>query len=300
MKNYIIWSPERGLPTKTHGGLDAATAEASRLATKHPGVPFHVYELLGTCSAHVDVRFKSATDAEPLPFAVVQPDVPAGWRLRGPSETLCAGDRVNWLSDSFALAVILAPTSGWIGDRVAYCGAKAVWTRDAVTPSGPALLSDSDPVPSERPKGWIELRPDEVIQQHDLLWDRSNEFSNAWASGYRRETVAAFVNCESAGAKVLRHPSRHKPATPKVPAPDEVAKGHNPMKLTNAQVGVSEGWRLLEKDELRGQGPGQHDGVEFCFSQELSWRSQFYEVSAADEYGWTYRTKNPPGFYLEK
>lgn len=229
MKNYIIWSPERGLPTKTHVGFDAATAEATRLAKNHPEVPFHVYELVGTAKASVQVGFAAATTP-------------------------------------------------------------------ATTPE-PARLSDSDPVPSERPEGWIELGPDEVIQKHDLLWDRSFAFGKAWAAGYVGSRVKFFKTTACEAAKVLRHPARHKPATP---APDGVAKGHNPMGLTNAQVGVAEGWRLLEKDELRDQAGQDRDGVEFCFRGDLKWTPHFYMLSDADEYGWTFRTKKPAGFYLKK
>lgn len=227
MKNYIVWSPERGLPTKTHAGIDAATAEASCLAAKHPGVPFHVYALLGTACASVSIAFQSATT----------PEVP----------------------------------------RV------------------PPLLSDSDPVPSEKPEGWIELGPDEVIQKHDLLWAPKGRY-RAWANGYVGRSAVAWRT--NPNEPVLRHPSRHKTATPEKPAADEVARGHNPLGLTNAEVGVSEGWRLLEDAELWTRDHVGSDGVEFFQPGGRKWTDEFFYIMAHARYEWSFRTKNPPGFYL--
>lgn len=159
MKNYIVWSPERGLPTKTHAGIDAATAEASRLASKHPGVLFHVYSLIGTASASVSVDFQPAC-----------------------------------------------------------------------------------------PEHWVH----------------------------------------------------HQKPTPEKLAADEVAKGHNPLGLTNAEVGVSEGWRLLEAAELWSRAHEDGDGIEFRSRLTVCWRDDFREVEKHVGLGWTFRTKNPPGFYLRK
>lgn len=159
MKNYIVWSPERGLPTKTHGGIDAATAEASRLASKHPGVPFHVYSLIGTASASVSVDFQPAC-----------------------------------------------------------------------------------------PEHWVHYQ---------------------------------------------------KPAPEKLAA-DVVAKGHNPLGLTNAEVGVSEGWRLLEAEELWDRVHRVGDGIEFRSRLSVYWGDNFLEVEKHVGLGWTFRTKNPPGHYLRK
>jgi hypothetical protein len=155
MKNYIIWSPERGLPTKTHAGLDAATAEASRLAAKHPSVPFHVYELLGTACASVSVDYLPATAEAPAP-------------------------------------------------------------------------------------------------------------------------------------------------APKKPNPDEVAKGHNPLGLTNAEVGVSEGWRLLAPEEInpnRKRETVERGSIQYWWEGE-GWNGAAHW--AGNDEDSTYRTKNPPGFYLPK
>lgn len=77
---------------------------------------------------------------------------------------------------------------------------------------------------------------------------------------------------------------------------DRIAEGHNPSNLTEAEVGVAQGWRLLAKDEIdpdRGFSEGR--GIE-RWTDEGVWKP-----------GWcgnlsclTYRTRKPKGFYTHK
>lgn len=55
----------------------------------------------------------------------------------------------------------------------------------------------------------------------------------------------------------------------------QLAPGHNPNRLTCAQVGTKDGWRLLEADE---RGNGTHTGafykaIQYWFSSEKDWRN---------------------------
>ena len=51
-------------------------------------------------------------------------------------------------------------------------------------------------------------------------------------------------------------------------APSPIASGHNPDKLTEEQVGVKDGWRLFEADEIILEGR-YLDGIEFW--DETKW-----------------------------
>ena len=77
-----------------------------------------------------------------------------------------------------------------------------------------------------------------------------------------------------------------------------IAKGHNPHKLTEAQVGVSEGWRLISEEEQRLAKEPDKSLVELWSEYISAWNScdtggKFYHTS-------TYRTKQPEGFFLPK
>jgi hypothetical protein len=158
MQKHIVWSPERGLPTKTHASSEEAITEAQRLAAKHPGVPFHVFAEVGTACARVDVSFE--------PFSP---------------------------------------------DSYAHVGVQ--------TGRGPSVK----------------------------LYD-----------------------------------------------PAAKAGGHNPKRLTNDEVGVLEGWRLLEKDELWKREHVDGDGVEFY--GHGGWVRGFHDI-CENSLGWTFRTRNPKNYY---
>lgn len=84
---------------------------------------------------------------------------------------------------------------------------------------------------------------------------------------------------------------RYRIARPKI------AEGHNPDGLTEAQVGVQDGWRLLSVEENKALRPQERptDGIEYLAGPN-SWRGN----ASGGIDGFTYRTKNPPGHYLPK
>lgn len=79
---------------------------------------------------------------------------------------------------------------------------------------------------------------------------------------------------------------------------DPVASGHNPKGLKESEVGVSEGWRLLTKEELWLRGHQRDDGIEFRYGAINRWEPEFGRIG--DDPSWTFRTKKPAGFYLPK
>lgn len=78
-----------------------------------------------------------------------------------------------------------------------------------------------------------------------------------------------------------------------------VAKGHNPDSLTEEQVGVSEGWRLLTEHEKRGQHGGRevqiHRGCNIWESPDKGYADGWYLNRRQ-----VFRTKSPVGFFLSK
>lgn len=82
------------------------------------------------------------------------------------------------------------------------------------------------------------------------------------------------------------------------PAP-KIAEGHNPSKLTEEQVGVKDGWRLLSEDERK-----QRDKLPPLATKKIQvWLSPGWDGDSpysGNEINWTYRTKQPPGFFLPK
>lgn len=86
-----------------------------------------------------------------------------------------------------------------------------------------------------------------------------------------------------------RNALRYRNAKPKI------AGGHNPANLTEAEVGVKEGWRLLAEEEIiSGQGP--RPGIELWLGAIRRWlRGAGGEVES-----FTYRTRHPAGHFLPK
>lgn len=82
--------------------------------------------------------------------------------------------------------------------------------------------------------------------------------------------------------------------------PSPLAPGHNPDRLTEAQVGVAEGWRLLAPEEVRDRTPVEQADA----SRDLAawsgakdgWDSGYAGLLQC----FTYRTKQPPGYFLPK
>ncbi len=76
-------------------------------------------------------------------------------------------------------------------------------------------------------------------------------------------------------------------------APSPIAPGHNPDRLTEAQVGVADGWRLLAPEEV-WPGRGARIDLDMWSSPQGMWLVGGSGASAVV----TYRTKQPPGFFL--
>ena len=77
-----------------------------------------------------------------------------------------------------------------------------------------------------------------------------------------------------------------------------IAKGHNHDKLTEAQVGISEGWRTISEEERRLAKEPDKSLVEFWNEYTSGWElcdagGRFFCTS-------TYRTRQPEGFFLPK
>jgi|GEM_PF-6930625 len=77
----------------------------------------------------------------------------------------------------------------------------------------------------------------------------------------------------------------------------KIAAGHNPGNLTEEQVGVSDGWRLLTQDEVAGV---KQPGVEYWSHMLREWRPIVSTVGGAHVATYCYRTKAPAGEYLPK
>lgn len=78
----------------------------------------------------------------------------------------------------------------------------------------------------------------------------------------------------------------------------KVAAGHNPHRLTEQQVGVSEGWRLLAPGEI-----GEHEKDDAPGEIEC-WVAPAKRWNGVRNHGWdseeTYRTKAAPGRFLPR
>jgi hypothetical protein len=74
----------------------------------------------------------------------------------------------------------------------------------------------------------------------------------------------------------------------------KVAEGHNPDKLTEEQVGVADGWRLLTAEEIKGP---KCPGVEYLFVPG-NWQEA--GITGPHRSHNTYRTKAAPGHYVPK
>jgi hypothetical protein len=81
----------------------------------------------------------------------------------------------------------------------------------------------------------------------------------------------------------------------------KVAKGHNPTKLTEEQVGVEDGWRLLAPEELGGvlRHPDHGRSLSLYYDDSGDWDDSDDPCSAIPA-EWTYRTKKPVGYFLPK
>lgn len=110
--------------------------------------------------------------------------------------------------------------------------------------------------------------PVEWFLQTDKRWERITPHVFFWGNGFR-----------------------YRIAAPKI------AKGHNPDNLTEEQVDVSEGWRLLEPEEVENKNVSKR-GLQYWNFYYLAWYVIDYEGSFCSAS--TYRTKQPPGYFLPR
>jgi len=131
-----------------------------------------------------------------------------------------------------------------------------------------------------------------------------NKGSPVSGFGFRSCPDAPYVECLLAGARAsatdaspyrfLDGSGHWWSSCARVKITSPIAKGHNPRSLTEEQVGVSGGWRLLTKKE--------HDSntwvrdAEF-FSLLFGGWTRLSNVYAGQE---AVRTKHPEGYYLPK
>jgi hypothetical protein len=76
---------------------------------------------------------------------------------------------------------------------------------------------------------------------------------------------------------------------------DDLAPGHNPDKLTRRQVETDLGWRLLELDEIDPNREIVTSDISLWINR--GWSEASY---AGSETCWTYRTKQPKGYFLPR
>lgn len=102
----------------------------------------------------------------------------------------------------------------------------------------------------------------------------------------------------SARFRSWRNGLLYRIARPVPPKAAKIAEGHNPDGLTEEQVGVSEGWRLLSGAEV-------HESDDRCWTDEIElwcwskkqWDNTKWRGANPEQ---TYRTKKPAGFFLPK
>lgn len=76
-----------------------------------------------------------------------------------------------------------------------------------------------------------------------------------------------------------------------------LAAGHNPDKLTNAQVGVKDGWRLLSEEEFKARCADKApatDTIAYWGNTSQTWHTP----AGGRQTDFTYRTRKPAGFFL--
>jgi hypothetical protein len=66
-KFWMVWNPKRTSPTCQHKSIEAAVAEAERLARRDPGQEFYVLEALRMCQVP-ELPIKWTELEEPIPF----------------------------------------------------------------------------------------------------------------------------------------------------------------------------------------------------------------------------------------
>jgi len=141
----------------------------------------------------------------------VEPD--PGFRIVAPGDIIQAGDRWKFRGGD----------SHPVLDCVAGCPL-------APLTSGIILQRPVAPEPTVEPDpGYRRVVPGEISRDGDL-WK--------YPDGHTIPGTPGFIHCGGGGVILQR------------PDPGAVAPGHNPDRLTVAQVGIAEGWRLLRAESF--------------------------------------------------
>jgi hypothetical protein len=130
----------------------------------------------------------------------------------------------------------------------------------------------------------LEGKPVEMRQG---LWNPSGP-TPSWVS---------VTDCRNYGWNWASYTYRIDPASR-----PRIAQGHNPDGLTEDQVGVKEGWRLLEEQEIvprdnSGVGYGEIEAWRFRKWERRLYNAVRHTGSCSDT---TYRTQHSPGYFLPK
>lgn len=140
---------------------------------------------------------------------------------------------------------------------------------------------------TKKPAGWYTAAQEHGRQAARMLEADANAFQKSWG----------FYVHPLTGREALRR------CVDKLAVFDcQIAEGHNPPGLTNAEVGVSEGWRLLSADEIRHRKSQPalkrtRNIQNICADHSLGWSSS---PSLGDEIDSVYRTKLPAGHFLSR
>lgn len=152
---------------------------------------------------------------------------------------------------------------------------------------------------TKRPAGWYTAAAEEArrVQRH---------VDNLFAKMKRGDAFRALADLQSV-APLFAPPGSGREALRKcVTALDvfdrQSAEGHNPLGLTNAEVGVTEGWRLLSTDEVKHRasqkGIKSTPNIQNVFyDRSLGWSTAPCRGDLLDS---VYRTKLPAGHFLPR
>ena len=137
--------------------------------------------------------------------------------------------------------------------------------------------------------GWRLLTKEEVTNRVDFTTKEGCQF---WSTIRRGWEVPPFYSVPFYPSDAYR---TKKPAGYFLPKP-KIAAGHNPRDLTEDQVEVKDGWRLLAKEEIDNARRTTPD-IEAWGYQTDGWDCTLWGGCRTDL---TYRTKKPAGYFLPK
>jgi len=140
------------------------------------------------------------------------------------------------------------------------------------------------PLPPPPPQEWVAMS--------ERLPTAADFVPNEWAVECRDSTGFRYCKYDwNAWSRTAYQAPAHWRKVRLAPPPTRIASGHNPDHLTEEQVGVKEGWRLLEQDELRqSRYPDAVIKDVEMFGASHSWERGPWGI---DSMIYAYRTKLP-------